>query len=509
MPLRACPYVPQLPRSAPPCHQPLSSPNPLVAAPSPRSPTPTSSPALRPMATAYQYSKLPPDSIRLLRLLPHRNPAAPIRCTLFDCPLLQSHDEITISPYEALSYVWGSTDNPQSAGSLSVTRNLHEALVQLRDRFIDRVLWVDAICINQDDLDERSCQVASMARIYAMASRVLVWLGPAGDDGAAEALRKCLDYIRHRRHSDEEDTPWHQHRRGSSYPIVPEEEGYSWIFPIFQRPWFQRIWVLQEVAAARHILILCGSIVVDGLALCACVDALGAKGGIQDLEMWIKVKSGLELMKDTFQSNWYAGESQQFNLAIAPLADLLDVYLPRQASDVRDKVYALLGMCSDDFCNTGLVIPDYSRTLVDFFSLVCKHVFSVVPISVKTWGARHVAGMRTRGRVLGRVYSIQDDELEERLGTWILDVEFTVKGWWSPKSRTKCKGVWRVRTQTVRPGDIFVVLPGARWPMIGRIVDDHLLVVACTATFEGMDHMCRQGPDDSFWSSDLWLLWDW
>lgn len=546
------------------------------------------------MATAYQYSKLPPDSIRLLRLQPHRDPTAPIRCTIFDCPLLQTHDRVIFSPYEALSYVWGSTDNPQSiivrdcpisyddddespatasakkAGTLSVTRNLHEALVQLRDRFIDRVLWIDAICINQADLDERSCQVASMARIYAIASRVLVWLGPEGDDGVAESLTRCLSIIPIRNHSPgprkvrigewsgtdssdsqpseeyesseedesslgekvpEKDEPLDQgecnSERGSSwcgYQVSEDPGGdyYSWILPIFQRPWFRRIWVLQEVAAARHVLVLCGSVAIDGLALCALIDRLGY---VESPEIWAALQSGVNLMKDAFQRNGsgrvgnlpgLATTTSQFGLAISPLAGLLDMYLTRQATDVRDKVYALFGMCSDDLSSSGLA-PDYSLPLGKFFDLVCNHLFGMLPISIKTCDNRQVVGMRGRGRVLGQV---QRNPRESQQGTYELEIKFKIKGLWSQK------GGWRVWAPTVRRGDVFLIVPGARWPMIGRVVGDSLLITAAMASCERMEGITWPGTNasfwtknvgqkskwekrESFWSSDLWLLWDW
>lgn len=563
------------------------------------------------MATAYQYSKLPPDSIRLLRLQPHRDPNAPIRCTLFDCPLLQAHDQVTFSPYEALSYVWGSTENPQSitvrdcpisyddddgspatasakkAGTLSVTRNLHEALVQLRDRFIDRVLWIDAICINQADLDERSCQVASMARIYAIASRVLVWLGPAADDGVAEALAKCVAPTRHHfparaavlgewdesEEGEDESSSFDEPCSEASEAEFPPEAGpssdaeyysetessgdgsvrhepypptylttparsrgvskgaraergdYTSLLTIFQRPWFGRTWVLQEAAAARHVLVLCGPVAIDGLALCARVQVIRNTG---DVEPWSRMQSGVNLMKDTFRRYGHGGvgvlpglantASQQFSLAIAPLAGLLDMYLSRQATDVRDKVYALLGMCSDVIHTSGLT-PDYSRPLGKFFDLVCQHLFGMAPISVKTCGERHVVAMRSRGRVLGHV---QRYLRQMRLGRYELDMNFTTKGFWSRRS------TWYVRVPTVRPGDIFFVLPGARWPMIGRVVGDSLLIIAAMASCDELDGASWPGTNagfwsnntdqpekskgerrEDFWSADIWLLWDW
>ena len=91
-----------------------------------------------------------------------------------------------ISPYIALSYVWGPTDNPKTIivndKTVAVTRYLGIALRYLRKPTEDRVLWIDAVCINQKDVPERNSQVAFMGDIYRSANRVLVWLGEADDE---------------------------------------------------------------------------------------------------------------------------------------------------------------------------------------------------------------------------------------------------------------------------------------------------------------------------------------
>lgn len=97
--------------------------------------------------------------------------------------------------YEALPYVWGSTDKPQSIvidnQELLVTTNLHAALRRLRDCFIERVIWIDALCINQESKDERARQIQLISKIYSQAARVVVWLGDAADnsDHALETTR--------------------------------------------------------------------------------------------------------------------------------------------------------------------------------------------------------------------------------------------------------------------------------------------------------------------------------
>lgn len=83
--------------------------------------------------------------------------------------------------YEALSYVWGDetirVPITVDGKRLDVTENLSAALRRLRDRKGGRVMWVDAICINQEDSDEKSVQVAMMRRIYSGCTRAILWLG--------------------------------------------------------------------------------------------------------------------------------------------------------------------------------------------------------------------------------------------------------------------------------------------------------------------------------------------
>ena len=67
-------------------------------------------------------------------------------------------------------------------GQLSITKDLPQALRHLRRQKFSRTLWIDQICINQINLDERSAQVTIMGEIYRHANRVVVWLGPAKDD---------------------------------------------------------------------------------------------------------------------------------------------------------------------------------------------------------------------------------------------------------------------------------------------------------------------------------------
>jgi heterokaryon incompatibility protein (HET) len=117
----------------------------------------------------YRYSSLPPglDRIRLLRLMPNKDETAAIKCQLFNYTLESAKGTHL---YEALSYVWGNPDEtvPISIGKhhINVTKNLHAALLHLRSHSFERIVWVDAVCINQADDQEKARQIQYMTKIY-------------------------------------------------------------------------------------------------------------------------------------------------------------------------------------------------------------------------------------------------------------------------------------------------------------------------------------------------------
>jgi hypothetical protein len=176
----------------------------------------------------YRYPPLSPGSdIRLLRLMPHNDKTAPIQCELFEYSFQESSKGTHL--YEALSYVWGSPEPPKfiSIGkhNLRVTENLHTALSRLQNRSIVRIIWIDAICINQKDKKEKAHQIQSMAKIYGQANRVIVYLGDSAhnSDQALEDIRIAAE-------------------DGSTNSSISEKRQEA-ILKLLERPWFRRIWV--------------------------------------------------------------------------------------------------------------------------------------------------------------------------------------------------------------------------------------------------------------------------
>lgn len=179
-------------------------------------------------AEEYLYKPLSTnDSIRLLVLKASKLNNADLYGDLIDYPLQEcDNDEHS---YEALSYVWGENRKPWyiwvEERKLRITENLYNALLRLRNRSSDRLLWVDAICIDQANDTEKSIQVWRMANIYSNASRVRVWLGVAADN-SDDALTCLADAG-----TDE--------ALDKSYKTSQLDS----IRKLLSRDWFERIWV--------------------------------------------------------------------------------------------------------------------------------------------------------------------------------------------------------------------------------------------------------------------------
>ena len=176
--------------------------------------------------TLYSSLPLEPGSIRLLRLMPDKDETALIQCQLFNYSPQESGEWTHL--YEALSYVWGDPDKTLpiliNEHCFNITVNLYAALLRLRNRSFERIIWVDAVCINQGCKQEKERQIQSMAKICGQANRVIIWLGETADnsDRALEEIRVA---------------PGMKSTNSLNGDAIPA---------LLQRPWFRRIWVRQQ-----------------------------------------------------------------------------------------------------------------------------------------------------------------------------------------------------------------------------------------------------------------------
>lgn len=136
-----------------------------------------------------------------------------------------------------------TTSRSQRPQKLPVTQNLESALRHLRNTR-RRVLWIDALSINQGDFAERSEQVMRMGIIFSQAKNVCVWLGPA-----AENSDEAMDFV---------DQVSHLGRLDQLVSDPDSIDNWKALAALMRRPWFSRRWIIQEIAFARQATVYCG-----------------------------------------------------------------------------------------------------------------------------------------------------------------------------------------------------------------------------------------------------------
>jgi Heterokaryon incompatibility protein (HET) len=279
--------------------------------------------------------RLGEGTVRILVLHPG-SASDDIKCHLGQkVPLAQVPlDEVLI--YDALSYVWGDEKNPDfidlCGSRFAVTRNLAEALRQLRFPSSERMLWVDALCINQCDEEEKKAQVNSMHWIYKLARSVIAWLGPSNEDcrsafGTMDLIQK-LDI-----------TPI----SGVMTCRISNKEtrnGHDPFRELMDRPYWSRAWIVQEMMFAHSLLIQCGAEVVrySTLEKVYPPDKQGYMETYSDESepMRIHFRGGPELKILRLDSE-----------QICPKR-FLDCFLDRECLNRHDNIFAFLNLLSND-----------------------------------------------------------------------------------------------------------------------------------------------------------------
>ncbi|RDW63304.1 hypothetical protein BP6252_10849 [Coleophoma cylindrospora] len=312
--------------------------------------------------TTYKYTpiNLEEPSFRLVRLNKGW-PSDDIHCEIFHAWRPVSKDDNPYEadagvPYEALSYTWGSTETNAKITAngciMSITENLYVALQHIRSKTEDRILWIDAICIDQTNLKERGHQVRQMGKIYHDATNVIIWLGKATSTTdfamkSTEALHRKVIHVGGDWRSSIElwtrwvtggDTTW-----TDAKPILCE--GYR---DLLSRPWFERVWVLQEVANARKATIACGERTVSARTFALLPSLL-------ELDVLGNCQAVLDLMPGISRETSWWSKAQD-------LHTLLIKFRESKSTDPRDHVYALLGISSDAESNKFLY-ADYEKNI--------------------------------------------------------------------------------------------------------------------------------------------------
>ncbi|KAF1948570.1 HET-domain-containing protein [Byssothecium circinans] len=306
-------------------------------------------------ALLYDYRPLQKNETRLLDLQPGRD-EAPLRCHLRNVSFLDD------PRYESLSYCWG-LNKPEAKiesenGSIPVTKNLFTALRYLRDGEQARTLWIDAICINQDDVEERGEQVGLMKDIYRRSERTIVWLGEEQRTQRTVTGHDVIEFIRYLAQAAQRRGThqfWQSHESSSLPPLY--NPVWSAFAQVLQRPWFRRLWIVQEASVTRNIEILCGLETISWEELMRAVQyavdlgVLIAYGGSDTYQ-------ALRLFET--RSNFQSGH-------LPPLHQVLLSNRSFQASDARDKIFGLLSLADQADIMSMQIYPNYHLSVEQLY----------------------------------------------------------------------------------------------------------------------------------------------
>src|ERR1700760_3685769 len=295
---------------------------------------------------AYAYHPIENDEIRLLKI--DMDPDGSLLPASLHRFSLQDKD---IPPYKTLSYVWG---DPTSRWAMNIDGKCLHVLDSLkpfmklprhRNDTKNRWWWIDSICIDETNLDERGSQVQMMGQIYRTSKETLVWLGPQSDD-SDKAVEFLHSLSRHRfKFAKEAPKDEKEQSKLMAELFIRDDrrDGWEALEKFFARPWWTRVWTLQEFILSKEVVFNCGSKKLSrkgldsalfAVWLCSYTNKLpvvaswSSAWGRRRLLQWFRYKEGRKL-HDT---------------GPIPLIAMMAYFSDHNATNDRDRVYSLLGL---------------------------------------------------------------------------------------------------------------------------------------------------------------------
>lgn len=327
----------------------------------------------------YQYSPLEaPESIRLLQISNSDDGQLAFE---FASTTLDS-----AASFEAVSYTWGSEDRDSSIKHVKtgdviyVTRNCEAALRSLASN-VPRTVWIDAVCINQDDIAERNRQIRLMGQIFRSASLTIAYIGQSDKSSSVLSLwcrKEGLDQSG----SFTEESEVSEDYDSSDDHLTQFTNAAS---DLQDRSWFTRTWVIQEVLLSRRLVVQAG---IDRIDWMAFRRLQPGRGGVVDLKAYFSAKSlGKRMYKGSNLKRSASWDELWGDRQIQPrsfmkllstnglidfghLFDLMCETSSYGCTDPRDKLFAVLSLFQGPI-PAGLE-PDYSRSIEDVFTNISR-----------------------------------------------------------------------------------------------------------------------------------------
>lgn len=344
------------------------------------------------------YERLPSrDHIRILEILPGSGEI--VECRLHLAQLAED-----LYTYEALSYTW-RPGHPVSqyyppiptvkcdGQEIIVGVNLFAALQTIRDAERPRMIWADALCINQNDIEERSQQVRKMGTIFESAFKVLIWLDeppkefeesppPVHKQFAYRAFSGVCKIVNNwrERFKLEDEMAFATHTPGIACPeseslgdlMSPDSIEWQVVFRLYESKWFHRVWVLQEVSRARAAVVLWDHCEVSWNIIGTAAAIIRTNFG--RISASIRRESRRSPPRRTVPTGvvnayfmYRLSTSQSHSVPLSfTFYELLRLTRQFESTDDRDKVFGLLGLPTSDDVSLR-IIPDYSKSTEEVY----------------------------------------------------------------------------------------------------------------------------------------------
>ncbi|KAK3392321.1 heterokaryon incompatibility protein-domain-containing protein [Sordaria brevicollis] len=313
------------------------------------------------LVECYPYRPLEHDNtIRLLLITPGAGEGANPTYSLL-------HAELGEIPYKALSYEWGlaSDDDPTlviDGHPVRIRKNLFAALEQISScihHLSFYLIWIDAICINQNDNAEKGHQVQKMHRLFSEAEQVLAWTGPAADDS-----EYAMDILNANSHAHLSDT-------NLVREVIANRRAKRAILSWCDCPYWKRVWIMQEIYLARRIVFMCGPRIIHDRKISICLAVMGCTGEstfsavlLNDINhYWSSVLWDSALQRES---------GLEKRAIYKPLREWLYICATSQvlATDPRDYIYGVISLSTETQSGFFQIIPDYNKPVETVFQEV-------------------------------------------------------------------------------------------------------------------------------------------
>ncbi|KAG5662655.1 hypothetical protein KAF25_005073 [Fusarium avenaceum] len=290
-------------------------------------------------ATPYSYAPIRPNQLRLLKFVRDETSVSAVLKTFsLDQPL---------PPYHSLSYTW-ATDGALLSRGWNILINKQQLLVldtlqpfisvlRSKGELLDGTWWwIDSICINQSDLEERAQQIQHMQYVYGNADRVIIWLGEESNDS-----NLAMEFVRHLDKISREK--YHIDKLRAMLQTDEYLPQWAALKNLLSRRWWSRMWSVQEFVLPPSISFWCGTRNASRVAVCRTLSTAD-----KCTSVGIKQTPGFTLGNNRRRARglYKALKNGKANVILS-LPALAAYFSCMNATDDRDRLYGLMGLCTD------------------------------------------------------------------------------------------------------------------------------------------------------------------